>query len=68
MKRTWLGDRLVVTEHLRRLQELDPAEDRDQQIKRWSAIRRRAPELFVGTGNVIIKTLIDGAMRGAMGG
>jgi hypothetical protein len=60
------ADRLVVTEHLRRLQELDPDDDRDQQTRLWYAIKRRAPGLFEGAGNLITKTLIDMAMRRAL--
>lgn len=44
-------DRLMVAEDLQRLQELDESDDsKDERGKLWSAIKRRAPGLFVGPG------------------
>jgi hypothetical protein len=61
------ADRLVVTAHLRRLQELDPDEDEEQVRKLWQHVKRRAPGLFAGPAKRILDTAIDHAMRRALG-
>jgi hypothetical protein len=61
------ADRLVVTDHLRRRQSLDPDEDLEQERRLWSAVKRRAPGLFAGSGKRILDTLIDHATRRALG-
>lgn len=59
--------RLVVTENLRQLQELDPDEDPDREQRLWKSIRRHAPGLFAGPGKQILTTVVDIYTRRALG-
>lgn len=61
------ADRLVITDHLRRLQELDPDDDLEQERKLWRAIKGRAPGFFAGPAERILVTLIDRGTRRLLG-
>lgn len=59
--------RLVVTEHLRQLQELAPDDDPEREQRLWKSVRRHAPGLFAGAGRQILTTVIDLTTRRAIG-
>lgn len=61
------ADRLAVSEHLRKLRELDPDDDLEQERKRWAAVKRRAPQLLAGPGKMILEKLVDQATKKMLG-
>lgn len=63
------ADRLVVADHLRRLRELDLQDDDAPAAERtlWTAVKRRAPQLFAGPGKMILERLVDHATKKALG-
>lgn len=61
------ADRLLVQEHLRRLQALDPDEDVEIEQKLWQAVKKRAPGLLNGAGQKIAVTIIDRTIRQQLG-
>lgn len=61
------ADRLVVQEHLRKLQTLDPDEDVEAERKLWQSVKKRAPGLISGPGQKIAVTIIDRAIRQQIG-
>jgi hypothetical protein len=60
-------DRLVVAGHLQTLRNLDPDEDPEQSRRLWKAVQRRAPGLFSGIGRRVLDTVLDRAIRRALG-
>ncbi|MGN9809926.1 DUF2321 domain-containing protein [Micromonospora sp. BQ11] len=59
--------RLVVTEHLRQLQELTPDDDPEREQGLWKSVSRHAPGLFAGAGKQILTSVIDLTTRRAIG-
>jgi hypothetical protein len=59
-------DRLLVTEDLRRLQELEPDSDTKVETKLWRNVRNRAPGLFSGAGSAFMEALMSTAIQQAL--
>jgi hypothetical protein len=46
-------DRLIVTEHLRKLQEMTPDEDPKKERQSWDVVRRYAPGVVKAVPSVV---------------
>lgn len=61
------ADRVWIGEQLQRLQSESASLSEKQERDIWAGIKRRAPELFTGTGSAIIGGLVTAAIKPFLG-
>ncbi|NDU75676.1 DUF2321 domain-containing protein [Actinomadura sp. DSM 109109] len=59
------ADRVIVLGHLEQLRDGDL--DEQSQVQKWKEVKRKAPGLFIGTGQEVARTVISAAIRAQLG-